>query len=133
MKEKDFEQLVIEAIAELPYYFREKMENITIHIEDFPDNNILRKLGHNSPYSILGLYQGIPFTRRGIHYGNVLPDRVLIFRKPILSKCKSTNKLDIKNEIKRVVVHEIGHYFGLSEQELYVIEKNLKKEQRKGD
>lgn len=105
MKEKEFEELVIEAIAELPQYFRKRMENITIHIEDFPDPNILQQLGHRSPYSILGLYQGVPITRRGIHYRNVLPDRILIFRKPILGK-SGGNRLEIKNNIKRVVMHE---------------------------
>jgi predicted Zn-dependent protease with MMP-like domain len=122
MKEDEFEKLVIESIGELPEYFRKKMENITIHIEDFPDYNILKQLGHHSPYSILGLYQGIPVTRRGVHYRNVMPDRILIFRKPILRK--SRYRPEIKNEIKRVVLHEVGHYFGLSEQELYLIEKN---------
>lgn len=124
MNEKEFEQLVIEAISELPEYFREKMENITIHIEEIPDKNILKKLGLPSPCSLLGLYQGIPITRRGIHYRNVMPDRILIYRKPILNRLnKNSQKPDIKKEVKRVVLHEIGHYFGLSDEELYLIEK----------
>ena len=120
MQEKEFEKLVTEAISELPAYFREKMENVTIHIADFPDQNTLQRLGHSSPYSVLGLYQGVPVTKRGIHYGNVMPDRIFIYRKPILRKNRYNP--DIKREIKRVVVHEVGHYFGLSDQELYTIE-----------
>ncbi|MFW6149241.1 MAG: metallopeptidase family protein [Atribacterota bacterium] len=116
-----FEELVIKAINELPAYFRQKMENITIHIEDVPDRDTLKHLGYQSPYSILGLYQGVPTTRRGIHYRNVMPDRIIIYRKPILRK---NNKIQaIKNDIKRVVLHEIGHYFGLSEHELRSIER----------
>lgn len=120
MQEKEFEKLVTEAISELPAYFREKMENITIQIADFPDQNTLQRLGRSSPYSVLGLYQGVPVTKRGIHYGNVMPDRIFIYRKPILRKNRYNP--DIKREIKRVVVHEVGHYFGLSDQELYSIE-----------
>ena len=71
MNEREFEELVIESIAELPEYFRERMENITIHIENIPDENILKNLGISSPCSLLGLYQGVPVTHRGIHYRNV--------------------------------------------------------------
>jgi predicted Zn-dependent protease with MMP-like domain len=120
IKKEQFEELVVKAISELPEYFRKKIENVTIHIEDFPDKKTLKELGHTSPYSLLGLYQGVPVTRRGIHYRNVMPDRITIFRKPILNKNK--NPQAIKDDIKRVVLHEIGHYFGLSEHELYVIE-----------
>lgn len=126
MNEREFEELVIESIAELPEYFRERMENITIHIENIPDENILKNLGISSPCSLLGLYQGVPVTHRGIHYRNVLPDRILIYRKPILNKINDkSNRQEIKKEVKRVVLHEIGHYFGLSDEQLYTIEKNL--------
>lgn len=129
MKEKEFEELVIEAIGELPEYFREKMENISIHIEEFPDKNILRQLGSQSPYSILGLYQGVPITRRGIHYRNVMPDRIIIFRKPIIRKNRS--RQDIKDNIKQVVLHEVGHYFGLNERQLDILEKEYSSKRKK--
>ena len=129
MKEKEFEELVIEAIGELPEYFREKMENISIHIEEFPDKNILRQLGSQSPYSILGLYQGVPITHRGIHYRNVMPDRIIIFRKPIIRKNRS--RQDIKDNIKQVVLHEVGHYFGLNERQLDILEKEYSSKRKK--
>ena len=122
INKQEFEELVISAIHELPEYFREKMENITIHVEDLPNKSILKQLGYQSPYSILGLYQGVPVTRRGIHYRNVMPDKITIFRKSILHK--NNNSQAIKEDIKRVVLHEIGHYFGLNEYDLYVIERD---------
>jgi predicted Zn-dependent protease with MMP-like domain len=122
INDQQFEGLVIKAIRELPEYFRNKMENITIHIEDRPNKNTLKQLGLKSPYSILGLYQGVPITRRGIHYRNVMPDRITIFKKAFLRKEESDKT--IKDNIKRVVIHEIGHYFGLSDAELYRIEKH---------
>ncbi len=121
ISKKEFEELVEKAISELPFYFREKMENIAIYVEEFPDQDMLQKLGHKSPYSLLGIYQGVPVTRRGIHYRNVMPDRITIFRKPILRK--NNNIADLKNDIKRVVMHEIGHYFGLNDYDLFLIEK----------
>ncbi|MBN2395485.1 MAG: metallopeptidase family protein [Candidatus Atribacteria bacterium] len=120
--DQQFEKIVVSAIRELPEYFRKKMENITIHIEDFPDQNILKNLGFRSPYSLLGVYQGVPLSHRGIHYRNVMPDRIIIFRKPLLHKGRSDQM--IKKNIKKVVIHEIGHFFGLSDAELYRIEKN---------
>jgi len=121
MDKKEFEVLIEKAISELPEYFRRRMENITIHIEDFPSKQTVKQLGYRSQYSILGLYQGVPVTHRGIHYRNIMPDRIMIFRKPILRK--NSTKQEIKDDIKRVVLHEIGHYFGLSDKELYLIEK----------
>ena len=123
INKEDFENMVVNAISELPEYFREKMQNVTIHIEELPDKDILKSLGYKSPYSLLGLYQGIPVTRRGIHYRNVMPDRITIYRKPILNRNK--NSQDVKDDIKRVVLHEIGHYFGLNERELYLIENKI--------
>lgn len=123
INKEDFENMVINAISELPEYFREKMQNVTIHIEEFPDKGTLKSLGYKSPYSLLGLYQGVPVTRRGIHYRNVMPDRITIYRRPILNRNK--NSQDVKDDIKRVVLHEIGHYFGLSERELYLIENKI--------
>lgn len=122
INDRQFEELVINAIRELPQYFRNKMENITIHIEDLPDRNTLRHFGYKSPYAIMGLYQGVPLTRRGIHYRNVMPDRITIFKKALLRRGGSDTV--IKNNVKRVVIHEIGHYFGLSEHELRSIERN---------
>lgn len=131
MDEKIFEEMVVEAISELPEYFRKKMENITIHIEELPDQEILKKLGLPSPCSLLGLYQGIPITRRGIHYRNVMPDKIFIFRKPILNKLKKTDQRpEVKREVKRVVLHEIGHYFGLNDEELYAIEKERNRREK---
>jgi predicted Zn-dependent protease with MMP-like domain len=129
INKKHFEDLVVEAIAELPEYFRIKMENIAIHIEDFPTRNILRNLGQKSPYSLLGIYQGVPITHRGIHYRNVMPDRIIIYREPIINKNK--NAREVKNDIKRVVLHEIGHYFGLSDNVLHAIEReNISKKHK---
>jgi predicted Zn-dependent protease with MMP-like domain len=74
-----------------------------------------------SPYGLLGLYRGVPYTRRGIWYRNVMPDKIIIFKKPIEVRCR--NKEEIKESVRKVVIHEIGHYFGLGEADLRKIER----------
>ena len=116
MEEKKFRKLVIEAIDELPDSFKEKIDNLYVVVEDFPSGEILKEQGVKSPYSILGLYQGIPVKKRGVSYSNVLPDRITIYRKPIESLDKDDTQ--VKKKVKEVFRHELGHHFGFSEKEL---------------
>ena len=122
VSEEEFEGLVAEAISSLPENFKEKMENIAIAIEDLPSQELLIEMKIKSPYSLLGLYRGVPYPRRGIWYRNVLPDKIIIFKKPIEVRCR--NREDIKESVRRVVIHEIGHYFGLNEADLRKIERD---------
>jgi predicted Zn-dependent protease with MMP-like domain len=125
VSEEEFEGLVAEAISSLPENFKEKMENIAIAIEDLPSQELLIEMKIKSPYSLLGLYRGVPYPRRGIWYRNVLPDKIIIFKKPIEVRCR--NREDIKESVRRVVIHEIGHYFGLNEADLRKIERERDK------
>jgi predicted Zn-dependent protease with MMP-like domain len=101
------------------------MENIAIAIEDLPSQELLIEMKIKSPYSLLGLYRGVSYPRRGIWYRNVLPDKIIIFKKPIEVRCR--NREDIKESVRRVVIHEIGHYFGLNEADLRRIERERNK------
>ena len=119
--EEEFEELVTEAISTLPEKFRERMENIVVVIESLPSRELLMEMKIKSPYGLLGLYRGVPYPRRGIWYRNVMPDKIIIFKKPIEVRCR--NKEEIKESVRRVVIHEIGHYFGLGEADLRKIER----------
>jgi predicted Zn-dependent protease with MMP-like domain len=122
---KEFEELISEAVNNLPENFKEKMENIAIAIEDLPSQELLIEMKIKSPYGLLGLYRGVPYPRRGIWYRNVLPDKIIIFKKPIEVRCRNIE--DIKESVRRVVIHEIGHYFGLNEADLRKIERERDK------
>lgn len=111
-----FEDLVKEALDSLPPEFQEKLSNVSIVVEDFPPQDILREKNLHSPYSLLGLYVGVPQNRRGMGYSFILPDRILIFKKPI--EARASTPEEIRALVKEVVLHEIGHHFGLSEEEL---------------
>ena len=116
MEQNKFEKLVIEALKDLPALFREKLENIEIVIEDYPSEEVRVRLGKRSSGAILGLYQGVPLKRRGSWYGNVLPDRIILYREVI--EALAPNEEALPEIVRRVVLHEIGHYFGLSEWDL---------------
>ncbi len=112
-----FEELVEEAIAGIPGYFRQRIANLRIEVRPFAPTDITRRLGHNNPAGLLGVYQGIPYNRRGPWYRNVMPDRIIIFQRPIELRCRTED--EIRSLVREVVIHEVGHYFGLSDAELY--------------
>ena len=121
MTMQEFEELVEKAIADLPEGFKKKIENLAVVVEDYPSDEILLRLRLKSKKSLLGLYQGVPITKRNSNYCNVLPDKITIFKKPI--ELLNQKEEDIKNTIRQVVIHEIGHYFGMNEKDLEQIEK----------
>ena len=116
----EFEKLVSKALEDLPKRFRDRLENIVVVVEEAPSQEIMRQLGLKSPLGLLGLYQGVPLKHRGVHYGNVLPDRIVIYQRPIEALVRTRGELLLR--IRRTVMHEIGHFFGLAESELREIE-----------
>ena len=116
MERKEFEKLVLRALEELPEKFRKKLENIEIVVEDKPRTTTLSRCKISPMATLLGLYQGVPLKKRGPWYGNILPDKVTIYQKNIESLCRSRG--EIEEKVREVVRHEIGHYFGLKEEEL---------------
>ncbi|HUV57137.1 MAG TPA: metallopeptidase family protein [Dehalococcoidales bacterium] len=116
MDRERFECLVAEAVASLPEEFKAKLENIDVVVEDYPTLAQSARVGLKHGQTLLGLYQGVPLTRRGRHYGLVPPDKITIFQKPIEAKCKYNG--DIVAEIQKVVRHEIAHHFGIGDARL---------------
>jgi len=122
MDKKEFEKLVDEALESLPKDFKKRLENITVIVEDKPSREVMRKMGIPSGHVIFGLYHGVPYTRRGSFYGNIAPDVIVIYQEPIVRF--SSTKEEIKQRVQDVVLHEVGHYFGLDEDDLRKIEKD---------
>ena len=121
MTGKEFEELVKQGVEQLPRHIRKLLENVDIVIEDWPNKSIIEKLRLPNKYALFGLYQGVPKTKRGTHYANVLPDKITLFKKPIEMSAKSPE--EIKNIVKRVIWHEIAHHFGLDEKRVRQLEK----------
>jgi len=117
--QRQFEQWVQEAVASLPRDLRDRMENVAILIEDSPSRGDRDWLEGNG--ALLGLYHGISHKDRGIGYGNVLPDRIVIYRRPL--ERISSNLENLRENIRQTVLHEVGHYFGFDEEELRHLEE----------
>jgi len=120
MKKSQFEKYVAEALASIPRTFRDAMQNIAIVVEDEPSPDLLDDMEIEPPDTLLGLYQGTPLTERRWDYGNALPDRVLIFQGP--HERSADDEDDLVTAIGETLIHEIGHYFGMSEEQIEEIE-----------
>jgi len=118
---KEFEEVVISALRGLPKSIKKKMKNVDVVVEDRASRDLLSEMGLRSPSELLGLYQGVPLDRRGFYYGNVLPDKITLFQNPIELICKT--KEEIEEKVKEVVIHEVGHHFGLSDEKLRELEE----------
>jgi predicted Zn-dependent protease with MMP-like domain len=117
-----FERLVADALASIPRRFRDAMRNIAIVVDAEPSPDLLAEMEIEPPDTLLGLYQGIPLTERRWDAGNDLPDRILIFQGPHARA--SDDEDDLAVAIAETLIHEIGHYFGMSEEEIEDVEEN---------
>lgn len=119
MSPEEFERLVDEALDGLPQGFKEKIENVSVVVEDYPSAAVLRGFEPPRPgrFDLLGAYIGVPITRRpGHEIMGKLPDRIELYQKNIEAYCRSDR--EIVRQIRATVVHEVGHYFGLDEEAL---------------
>jgi predicted Zn-dependent protease with MMP-like domain len=115
MDDNKFKELVKEALDSLPKEFGKRLNNVSVTVDNFPTSYQLKK-ANIPPYSLLfGLYEGVPQTKRGIYYSNI-PDKITIFKNAILQVCQTED--EVRMQVGSTVIHEIGHHFGLSEEEL---------------
>ncbi len=121
MRRKEFERHVADALATIPRRFRDAMQNIAIVVEDEPSADLLREMEIEPPDTLFGLYQGTPLTERAWAFGNTLPDQILLFQGP--HEREAEDDEDLIASIAETLIHEIGHYFGLSEEEIEEIEE----------
>jgi len=121
MRRENFEKIVQEALDGLPVKFKKHLDNIAVIVETKPSRDVYEKTGGSPFSSILGLYHGVPLKHRGPYYGNLPPDVIVIYQEPI--EQFSSSEEDIRKKVREVVLHEIGHFFGLSDKELKEIEK----------
>lgn len=112
----EFEELVARAVKLLPRRFLARLENVDVVIEDEPTDEDLELAGVEPGGTLLGLYHGVPQSERGSWYGSMLPDRIVIYQRPI--EAVARNRREIQKEIRITLMHEIGHHFGLGEDEL---------------
>ena len=121
MTREEFERLVADALDTIPRRFREAVRNVAVVVEDAPGPELLDDMGIDPPDTLFGLYEGVPLPERDWTHGNALPDRVTLFQRPIEEASQNDNEVVVT--IGETVIHEFGHYFGLSEEEIEEIEE----------
>ena len=122
MTRERFERLVEEAQRDIPRRFRDAIKNVAVIVEDEPPDHVLHDMDMGPEDDLFGLYEGTPLPDRGASYGNTLPDRISIYQVPIEQACDTDD--DIRVCVAETVIHELGHYFGMSEEEIEEIEEN---------
>lgn len=116
LRRAEFERLVAQAVESLPPKFLTRLENVDVLVEEQPTEEDLELAGIEPGGTLLGLYHGVPQSQRGPWYGNLLPDRIVIYQRPI--EAVARDRREIRKEIRITIMHEIGHYFGLAEDDL---------------
>jgi len=116
-----FEKMVKGAMETLPQELKDQLENVAFIVEDEPSD--LPDEWEEDDQDLLGLYHGVSRKNRGFWYGNALPDRILIYRRPL--ERISNSLLELEEHIRQTVIHEVGHYFGFDEEELEELEEEV--------
>ncbi|MBL4792207.1 MAG: metallopeptidase family protein [Citromicrobium sp.] len=119
---EEMEELGREAIAGLPDAFREQLGDVVFAVEDFADEETLRDLGLENPFELTGVYEGHALTERSIEMSGTLPTRIRLFRRPILDEWAERGDETLEHLVRHVVIHEIGHHFGLSDDDMHALE-----------
>jgi predicted Zn-dependent protease with MMP-like domain len=124
LTQSEFEGVAQAAFESLPEDFRERVDNVHIVVEDYPSDEALRQT-HTSRSLLLGLYQGVPLPHRGTWYGSspTAPDKISLYKKNIEEVC--SNEEELIEQIREVLFHELGHYFGMNEKEIRSAMRNF--------
>jgi predicted Zn-dependent protease with MMP-like domain len=117
----EIEAIARDALLALPRPFADSIGDIVLQVEEFADDRTLDSLGIEDPFDLTGLYEGVPLTERSIDQSGVLPERVRLFRRPLLDEW-ATRDETLERLIAHVLIHEIGHHFGLSDADMHALE-----------
>jgi predicted Zn-dependent protease with MMP-like domain len=119
----DFEALAEAAYARLPRHFRDRCGEVVIRVEDFPTDDVLEALGIESEFDLLGLYHGVDLARQSVMDVTTMPELVFLYRRPILDYW-AEHEETLGHIVAHVLVHELGHHFGLSDDDMERIERD---------
>lgn len=118
---EDLVELAEDALAAIPKPLRDMLKGVAILVDDIAEEEMLRELGIENPYELTGLYLGVPLTEKSSAMVPEEPDRILLFREPILMEWIETGE-DLFRLVRNVLIHEIGHHFGLTDEDIEKLE-----------
>ena len=117
----DIEAIARHTLERLPSPFAESLSDIVLLIEEVANPDTARRLGLRNPMQLSGLYEGIPLNRQSVQQSGTLPERVTLYRRPIIAEWKST-RVSLEQLVSHIVIHEIGHHFGFSDDDMHALE-----------
>ena len=118
----EMEAIARRVLDSLPELFAESLRDVVLLIEDFADEETLAAMGIDEPFDLTGIYEGIPVTERSVEHSGMMPDRIRLFRRPILDEWADGDDT-LEHLVAHVMVHEIGHHFGLSDEAMHALEE----------
>jgi predicted Zn-dependent protease with MMP-like domain len=120
----DLEALATEALRTIPEVLRQHVRDVIIQVQDFPDEETEREMELETPFDLLGLYRGIDLTRQSVSDVRTEPDMIFLYRRPLLDYWCDTGE-DLAHVVRHVMIHEIGHHFGFSDEDMEAIEESM--------
>ncbi|MFC7536024.1 metallopeptidase family protein [Sphingomonas sp. GCM10030256] len=118
----DIERIARDALAALPEPFASHLKDVVLLVQEFADEETLASVGIDDPFDLTGLYEGRPLTEKSVEESGSLPDRVLLFRRPILDEWADGGE-ELEHLVAHVLVHEVGHHFGFSDDDMHALER----------
>lgn len=119
----DIETIARRAMDRLPDPFAAYLKAVVLLVEDFADDETLADLGIQNPFDLTGIYEGLPISERSVEHSGTLPDRVRLFRRPILDEWAERGDETLEHLVSHVLIHEVGHHFGLSDADMHALEE----------
>ncbi len=121
---EEIDRIARSVLVRLQEQFPEHLDHIVLQVEDFADDETLDALGIDDPYELTGVYEGLPLTDKSIDHSGTMPDRVRLFRRPILDEWAERGDESLEHLVAHVLIHEVGHHFGLSDEDMHALEKS---------
>ena len=119
---EEIEEIARAALDRLPETFRQSLGDVVLIVQDFADEPVLTGMGIEDPFELTGLYEGIPLTERSVEQSGTLPERIFLYRRPILDEW-ADGENSLEHLVAHVLIHEVGHHFGLSDEDIHALEE----------
>ncbi len=121
----EIEALARAAMARLPEVFRAHLADVVLRVDEFADDELLAELGLEDPFELTGVYEGLSLAEKSIQHSGQMPDRIRLFRQPILDEWVARGDETLEHLVTHVLVHEVGHHFGLSDDDIHALEEEV--------
>ena len=121
----EIEAIARRALDALPQPFLQHLKDVVLLIEDFADDATLDAMGIEDPFDLTGIYEGVPLTDKSVEQSGTLPDRIRLFRRPILDEWACGDDT-LEHLVAHVLIHEVGHHFGLSDDDMHALEESVR-------